>query len=149
MPDKFEGGTPNIPGIFGLNAALKYLKEKGLSNIKDNEMKLTKLFLDNIKDIKEFKVLGLPSAENRTSVVSIDFSKGDNGQISHILSKKYGISVRCGLHCSPSAHKTLGTFPNGTVRFAFGIFNTEDDVLYAVNAIKEVIASSDNNTLCF
>lgn len=149
MPDKFEGGTPNIPGIFGLNAALKYLKEKGLSSIKDHEMKLTKLFLDNIKDIKEIKVLGLPSAENRTSVVSIDFHKGDNGQISHMLFKNHGISVRCGLHCAPSAHKTLGSFPNGTVRFAFGSFNTEDDVLYAVNAIKEVIASSDNNTLWF
>lgn len=149
MPDKFEGGTLNIPGIFGLNAALKYLKEKGLSSIKDHEMKLTKLFLDNIKDIKEIKVLGLPSAENRISVVSIDFPKGDNGQISHMLSKNHGISVRCGLHCAPSAHKTLGSFPNGTVRFAFGSFNTEDDVLYAVNAIKEVIASSDNNTLWF
>ncbi|MEW8995873.1 aminotransferase class V-fold PLP-dependent enzyme [Clostridium sp.] len=149
MPDKFEGGTPNIPGIFGLNAALKYLTEKGISNIRDHEIKLIKLFLDNIRYIKEIKVLGLPSAENRTSVVSIDFSTVDNGEISYMLSKNYGISVRCGLHCAPSAHKTIGTFPNGTVRFSFGPFNTEEDVLYAVNAIKEVIASLDNNNICF
>lgn len=149
MPDKFEGGTLNIPGIFGLNAALKYLKEKGINNIRDHEMNLTKLFLDNIKDVKGLKILGLPSSENRTSVVSIDFSNGDNGEISHILSKNYGISVRCGLHCAPSAHKTLDTFPNGTVRFAFGVFNTEDDVLYAANAIKEVIISLYNDGIRF
>ncbi|MEG1255598.1 aminotransferase class V-fold PLP-dependent enzyme [Clostridium sp.] len=139
MPDKFEGGTPNIPGIFGLNASLKYLKEKGINNIREHEMKLTKLFLDKIKDIKEIKILGLPSVENRTSVVSIDFPEGDNGEISYLLSKNYGISVRCGLHCAPSAHKTLGTFPNGTVRFGFGCFNTENDVLYAANAIKDIL----------
>jgi cysteine desulfurase family protein len=149
MPDKFEGGTLNVPGIFGLNAALKYLKEKGINNIRDHEMNLTKLFLDNIKDVKGLKILGLPSSENRTSVVSIDFSNGDNGEISYILSKNYGISVRCGLHCAPLAHKTLNTFPNGTVRFAFGVFNTEDDVMYAANAIKEVIVSLYNNGIHF
>jgi len=149
MPDKFEGGTINIPGIFGLNASLKYLNEKGINNIRKHEMRLTKLFLDNIKGIEDIKAFGLPSVENRTPVVSIDFPRGDNGEISYILSKNYGISVRCGLHCAPSAHKTIGTYPNGTVRFSFGPFNTEEDILYTINAIKEVIISLDNAGICF
>ncbi len=139
MPDKFEAGTLNIPGIFGLNAALKYLKERGINNIRDHEIKLTELFLDNLKIFDEIKILGSLSAENKTAVVSVDFTQEDNGEVAHMLSKDYGISVRCGLHCAPSAHKTLGTFPNGTVRFSFGAFNTEGDVIYAINSIKEII----------
>ncbi len=141
MPDKFEAGTLNIPGIFGLNAALKYLKERGINNIRDHEMKLTQLFLNSLNSIDEIKILGSLSAENKTAVVSVDFIYGDNGEVAHMLSKDYGISVRCGLHCAPSAHKTLGTFPKGTVRFSFGAFNTEADIIYAVNSIKEIINS--------
>ena len=146
MPDKFEGGTPNIPGIYGLNAALKYLKSIGIQNIHSHELKLTKEFIEGILSIDKVKVIGNLSCENRTSVVSLDFPDNDNGEISYLLSKNYGISTRCGLHCAPSAHKTLGTFPNGTVRFSFGPFNTSDDVKYTISSIKKVLSTINFNS---
>lgn len=146
MPDKFEGGTPNIPGIFGLNAALKYLKSIGTENIQCHELKLTKEFIEGILSIDKVKVIGSTSCKNRTSVVSLDFPDNDNGEISYLLSKNFGISTRCGLHCAPSAHKTLGTFPNGTVRFSFGPFNTSDDVKYTISSIKKVLSKTNFNS---
>lgn len=146
MPDKFEGGTLNIPGIYGLNAALKYLKSIGIQNIHSHELKLTKEFIEGILSIDKVKVIGSTECENRTSVVSLDFSDNDNGEISYLLSKNYGISTRCGLHCAPSAHKTLGTFPNGTVRFSFGPFNTSDDVEYTISSIKKVLSDINFNS---
>lgn len=141
MPDKFEGGTPNIPGIFGLNAGIKYINSIGLANIKKHEEHLTQLFINRALKIPEAMVIGSLSAKDRTAVVSLDFPNYDNGEIAYYLDKDYGISVRCGLHCAPLAHKTLGTFPNGTVRFSFGIFNTEDDINYAIDSLKKIIAN--------
>lgn len=139
MPDKFEGGTLNIPGIYGLNAGIKYINKIGINNIRTHEEHLTQLFINECCKIKNVHIIGSLSSKDRTSVVSLDFPNHDNGEISYKLDKHYGISVRCGLHCAPLAHKTLGTFPNGTVRFSFGIFNTEDDIYYAVNSIKKII----------
>lgn len=139
MPDKFEGGTPNVPGIFGLNASLKFILETGIDKIHEKELYLTEEFLKGVSSIKEAKIAGLKGTENRVAVVSLDFSPLDNAVISYFLEKNYGIMTRCGLHCAPSAHKTLGTFPHGTVRFSFGYFNTIEDVNTAIKAIKEVL----------
>lgn len=141
MPDKFESGTLNIPGIYGLNAGIKYINSIGINKIKKHEEVLTEKFISEILKVKEAKIIGLLSSNDRTSVVSLDFPSYDNAEISYLLDKNYGISVRCGLHCSPLAHKTLGTFPNGTIRFSFGIFNTLEDVTYAIDSIKKVIRS--------
>lgn len=141
MPDKFEAGTPNIPGIFGLNASLKYLLSTGINHIREKELYLTELFIKEIKNMPLIKLIGLPTIKGRTAVVSIDFTPGDldNGIISHHLSKDYSIMTRCGLHCAPSAHKTLGTFPSGTVRFSFSHSNSEEEVLYTIDAINKCI----------
>lgn len=138
MPDKFESGTPNIIGIFGLNAALKYIKEVGVKFIYNKEMNITKKFIDGIIKIDKNLIVGKLDLENRTSVVSLDFKDLDNGIVCHCLEKNYGIATRSGLHCAPSAHKTLGTFPNGTVRFSFGHFNTEEEIDYIVKSIGEI-----------
>lgn len=140
MPDKFEGGTPNVPGIYGLNAGIKYINSIGIDQIQKREEFLTKLFIDNAMEIPEATIVGLTSSTGRTAVVSLDFKNYDNGEIAYYLDKDYGISVRCGLHCAPLAHKTLNTFPDGTVRFSFGIFNTKNDIDYAIDSIKKVIA---------
>lgn len=139
MPDKFESGTSNIPGIYGLNAALKYIQAEGIENIRNKELSLTKLFLEKVSRIEEIQIIGHKSIENRTPVVSLNFTGNDNGEVSYLLSKDYGISTRCGLHCAPSAHKTLGTFPHGTVRFSFSSFNTEEEVNYTVDAIESIL----------
>ena len=140
LPDKFESGTQNIPGIFGLHAALKYLEETGIQNIHQHEMKLCAEFIEKIDQLGEdIRIAGKRSMENRCPVVSLDFVKEDNAEVSFILDSEYGISTRCGMHCAPNAHKTLGTYPQGTVRFAFGFKNTEEDVEYAVNSIKAIL----------
>ncbi|MEA4847022.1 MAG: aminotransferase class V-fold PLP-dependent enzyme [Clostridiaceae bacterium] len=138
LPDKFEAGTPNIPGIFGLNAALKYLLSIGVESILAYEMKLTGAFINEISNIEDVMLAGIRGTGSRTAVVSLDFKGRDNAEISYRLDKEYGIATRCGLHCAPSAHKTLGTFPQGTVRFSFSHFNTMEEINYAVDAINKI-----------
>lgn len=138
LPDKFEAGTPNVPGIFGLNASLKYLESIGIENVWSGEMRLTGAFINEISNMKDIKLTGLNDIMGRTSAVSLDFQGRDNAEIAYELDKEYGIMTRCGLHCAPSAHKTLGTFPQGTVRFSFSHFNTMEEVKYTVDAINKI-----------
>ena len=84
------------------------------------------------------RVAGPGDVEQQVGVVSLDFTNGDNAEIAYRLEQDFGIMTRCGLHCAPNAHKTLGTFPQGTVRFSFGYATTEEEIQYAVNAIKQM-----------
>lgn len=139
LPDKFEAGTPNLPGIFGLNTALKYLEEVGLNNIYARELELTEAFIKGVSGMKAVRLAGLQDTKGRTAVVSLDFTERDNAEISYLLDSQYGIATRCGLHCAPSAHKTLETFPQGTVRFSFSHFNTMEEIAYALDAINKIL----------
>lgn len=139
LPDKFEAGTPNIPGIFGLNAALRYIESIGIESIWAAEMRLTGAFINEVSNMKDVRLAGIEDIIGRTAVVSLDFPGRDNAEIAYELDKDYGIMTRCGLHCAPSAHKTLGTFPQGTVRFSFSHFNTMEEVRYVVDAISKII----------
>ena len=102
-------------------------------------MELTAIFLAGIHSLKHIKIIGPQDLKNRIAVVSLDFPDRDNGEIAYILDKDYGIMTRSGLHCAPSAHQTLGTFPQGTVRFSFTHFNTKAEVNYALQAIAKII----------
>lgn len=138
LPDRFEAGTMNLPGIAGLHAALGFLQETGLDTIRAHELGLTKRFLDGIAPLAEegrLRLIGLPGTENRTGVVSLQTPKHELAEIAAALDERFGISTRVGLHCAPAAHKTLRTFPTGTIRFSFGLFNTEEDVDCAVSAL--------------
>ena len=143
MPDRFEPGTMNLPGIFGLHAALSWLKGIGTENIHNKEKRLAQLFLKKIKELdqhgEKIRLIGKESQEGRTAVVSIQTPGRDVSEIAWLLDKNYGIMTRVGLHCAPSAHKTLHTYPTGTVRFSFGYFNTEEEVLLAVKALEELL----------
>ena len=145
MPDRFEPGTMNLPGIFGLHAALEWLNDTGIESIHNKEIKLTELFLQKIREIdsdgEKIKVIGKTSVDGRTSVVSIQTPGRDVSDIAYLLDKNYGIMTRVGLHCAPNAHKTLDTYPTGTVRFSFGYFTTEEEVLFAVKALEELLWS--------
>ncbi|WP_202709929.1 aminotransferase class V-fold PLP-dependent enzyme [Sporosalibacterium faouarense] len=138
MPDKFEPGTMNLPGIFGLHRALKYISEIGIENIRNEELSLASRFLEGVLNMKNISIAGLSTIQGRTAVVSLDFGKKDNGEVSYLLDKDYGIMTRCGLHCAPSAHKTLGTFPHGTVRFSFSHYNTDKEVNYVLESIHKI-----------
>ena len=138
MPDKFEAGTLNIPGIYGLNASLKYLLKNGVKNIREKEIYLLSRFIDGILNIENIKLIGKTATLDRTGILSINFINNDNGIVSHELGKEYGIMTRSGMHCAPSAHKTLGTFPKGTVRFSVSHFTTMEEVDYAIDCINKI-----------
>ena len=139
LPDRFESGTLNLPGIIGLHQALVYLKEAGIDNMRKEKMEITKYFLDQVKEIDGVKVAGKKTVEGRLGVVSIDFEGFDNSIVSFYLSSKYKIMTRVGMHCAPRAHKTLKTFPQGTVRFSFSHFNTKEEVDVCIDAIKTIL----------
>jgi cysteine desulfurase family protein len=138
MPDKFEAGTLNVPGIYGLNSSLKYIQKVGIRAIYEKEMGLMELFLEKLKNMNHIELIGKKGIEGRTGIVSIKFKTKDNAEMAHRLSSEFGILTRSGMHCAPYAHKTLGTFPNGTVRFGLSHFLEEADILYAVDKINNL-----------
>lgn len=138
MPDKFESGTQNIVGIYGLNTSLKYINDVGIQNIYNHEMELVKRFLGTF-DVDEVKIIGSKQLKNRTGVISLDFKTMDNADVAYRLEKEYNIATRVGMHCAPSAHKTLDTFPKGTVRVSFSYFTKEEEIDYLIEALKNII----------
>ena len=119
MPDKFEERTP--------------------AEIRKHELELAAKFIDGLQSDTNIRIVGIRGRENRVGTVSLDFLEEDNADIAYRLDAEYGIMTRCGLHCAPLAHQTFGTFPQGTVRFAFGYQNTREDVNYALKAIHEMV----------
>ena len=139
LPDKFEAGTLNLPGIVGLNKALEFINKVGIDTIREKEKALTYKFINGLKDIKGISIIGPKDINKRAGVVSIDFIDKDNSDMAFRLDDEYKIMTRCGLHCAPLAHMSYETFPKGTVRFSFGYFNTEDEVEKVVEAISNLI----------
>jgi cysteine desulfurase family protein len=137
MPDRFESGTINLPGIFGLHAALSFILSRGVDSLEKHDRILTERFLAGVASLP-LRVAGPGNSREQLGVVSLDFPERDNGEIAYRLEQDYGIMTRVGLHCAPNAHKTLGTFPQGTVRFSFGYATTEEEIDYAVNAVREL-----------
>ncbi|MBF8983310.1 aminotransferase class V-fold PLP-dependent enzyme [Lutibacter sp. B2] len=145
MPDKFEAGTMNIPGIYGLNTSLKYILDLGTPSIREKELYLLSKFIQEIKNMDQVKIIGKQETHGRTGLVSLAFPSYDHAQISYMLYKDFGIMTRCGLHCAPFAHKTLNTFPDGTVRFSFSHFNTVEEINYTIDCIHKIIKNLPPN----
>lgn len=140
MPDRFEPGTPNLPGIYGWAAALSFLRDLTVAAVEAHDKELSARFLAGLEQIPGAVLLGPKGVQGRVGVFSLDFPGRDNGEVAFQLEDQFGILTRCGLHCAPSAHRTLGTFPRGTVRFSFGWFTTEEDVDRTLAAIAAVSA---------
>lgn len=138
MPDRFESGTPNMPGVYGWEAALGWLENTGIETLENHEKTLSKRFLEGIYGLKNVKLYGATVPEGRTGVFSVGFLNCDNAEAAWRLEREFGILTRCGLHCAPSAHKTLGSFPEGSVRFSTGWANTEADIDAALSAIAAI-----------
>ena len=142
MPDKFEAGTLNLPGIMGLAAGVRWLHERGLDNIRNHELALTEQLLAGLLALEQqglLRVVGRKDITRRTSVVSIADTTLDIAMVAHKLAAEYGIATRVGLHCAPNAHKTLGTYPTGTLRFSMGWHNSAADIATALAALEEVL----------
>lgn len=136
LPDRFESGTPNLPGIYGWSASMDYVNKTGLSSLRAHELALTKRFLDGLRGLPHLRLAGTWEPDARVGVISVDFLAMDNAEAADRLEREFGILTRCGLHCAPSAHKTLGTFPQGTVRFSLGYRTTPEDVDAALAALS-------------
>lgn len=139
LPDKFQPGTLNIPGIIGMKHSIGFIEQEGLIGIIQHKKYITDAFIENICNMKGVELVGPASGSGRCSVVSLSFSGMDNAEAAFTLESEFGIMTRCGLHCAPHAHKTLGTFPQGTVRFSFGYFNTMEDISYVTDSIRKIL----------
>ncbi len=140
VPDRYESGTPTTAGIVGLGEGVGFILERGTAAIRGHEEELTGMLLQGFSQIKGVKIYGPANPRLQAGVVSINIGDGDSGEISYILDRSYGIATRSGLHCSPLAHRTIGTFDQGTVRFSIGYFNTREDIEAAVRAVEEIAA---------
>ncbi|PWJ51526.1 aminotransferase class V-fold PLP-dependent enzyme [Faecalicatena contorta] len=139
LPDKYESGTMNLPGIIGLHAALSHIERLGLAHIHAKKMDLTRHFLEGVKELPNVRIAGRQDLQNRLAVVSLDFLALDNAIAAFELEQRYGIMTRVGLHCSPLAHKSLGTFPQGTVRFSFSASNTAEEIELCISGLKALL----------
>ncbi len=140
MPDRFESGTPNLAGIYGLYAALVQLKNGKVASRRARETVLLQQFISGLDQIDGIRQLGTRDLSRRVGVISIDCTaKMDNAEVADALSSKYSVLTRCGLHCAPNAHKTYGTFPQGTVRFSFNSSNTADEIDFALDALRKIL----------
>ncbi|MGN0423615.1 MAG: aminotransferase class V-fold PLP-dependent enzyme [Lachnospiraceae bacterium] len=140
LPDKYESGTMNLPGIIGLHAALSYIEETGIMTIHRKKLELTQYFLENVKEFSNIRIVGKEGMKDRVAVVSLDFVQEDNAVIAFELEQNYGIMTRVGLHCAPIAHRTLHTYPQGTVRFAFSASNTRGEIDQCIEGFREILS---------
>jgi len=142
MPDRFESGTLNTPGIAGLLAGVKFILEIGRDNICQHEQKLTRMLLDGLQAIKKVKIYGSVSERERTAVVAFNIEGMDCGLLSMQLDYEYGIITRSGLHCTPLAHQTMGTLQTGSCRLSPGYFSTENDMDNVLQAVHNIARQS-------
>ena len=142
LPDKFESGTLNTPGFAGLSAGIDFIIKKGIDNIINYEKQLIKYLTEKLMEIHEIKVYA--PFVNRVATLSFNINGAQPSDIADYMDKKYSICVRSGLHCAPEAHKTINTFPYGTVRFSLSYFNTQKEIDISINALKSFIMKNKN-----
>lgn len=138
MPTALEAGTLNGHGIAGLGAAVKYLEETGIDQIREKELQYMWQFYHGVKKIPNVKIYGDFSTERRCPIVTLNIGEYDSSEVSDELLMTYGISTRPGAHCAPLMHEAFGTVEQGAVRFSFSHYNTEEEVETAIQAIREL-----------
>ena len=135
LPDLCESGTPNAVGLAGLSAGVRWVLAEGVEKIRAHELALTGQLLAGLAAIPGVTVYGTRDAQRQTATVSFNIAGMQPSEVGLRLDDEYEIMCRVGLHCSPAAHRTLGTFPSGTVRFGLGAFNTAEEVAAALDAV--------------
>ncbi len=140
LPDRFEAGTLNVAGIVGLGAAVEFILEKGVGQIREHEKALTAYALEQLCQVPGLTLYGPLNAEERVGVFSINLEDIAPEELAYVLDEAYGIMVRAGLHCAPQAHRCIGTVQRGTVRISPGYFNTKEEIEALSVALKEIIS---------
>lgn len=142
LPDKFECGTQNLPGIVGLTEGIKYINSIGLNEVSSHNREIINYLMDGLLNINGINVYGDLSCNNLTTCTSINLNSLDCSELAYYLESN-GIKTRSGLHCAPLAHQTIGTYPNGTVRLSISYFTTKAEIDYTLNILNNI--SKDNN----
>ncbi len=142
LPDRFESGTPNAIGLAGLAAGIRFVLDSGVDRIRAREVRLTRQFLEGMAGIPGTMVYGPLEARQRTAVVSFNGQGISPSDLAFELDEQFAILSRPGLHCAPAAHRTIGTFPEGTVRFSFGFYTTEDEIKRGVEAVARLTSTN-------
>jgi cysteine desulfurase family protein len=138
-PDRYEAGTPNTVGIAGLGAGVKYVLDETVEKIQAKEEKQMIRLLQELNSLKDVEVLGPKIGEKRTNLVSFYHNHIDPAEMAFILDQSFQIAVRAGYHCTPLAHQTAGTINKGAVRASISFFTTDEDILYFIDAIKQIV----------
>lgn len=144
MPDRYEAGTPNTARFAGLRAGVEFVLSRGLDEIKSKEENLTKVFIEGIGNLPGITLYGQTSVDQRIPVVSFNIDGMDPAAVAWEIDERFKIMSRSGLQCAPAAHKTIGTYPVGTVRFSFSYFNTEEQVIQSIEALEQISRERKN-----
>jgi len=142
LPDRYEAGTLNTPGIAGLAAGVRFIMDEGLERIREHETALIGALVWGLGSIDGVSVYGVSDPAMRASAVSFNVSGIDPAELGNRLDSEFGIAVRVGIHCAPDAHRTMGSFPRGAVRMSPGYFNTPADIEAAVDAVRKISAAA-------
>jgi cysteine desulfurase family protein len=140
LPDRCESGTPNTVGLAGLRAGVEFVLGEGVDAIRAHEVDLTRRLIVGLSEIPGVTVYGPHDTELQTATVSFNVEGLEPSEVGLMLDEGYGVMSRVGLHCAPAAHRTIGTFPVGTVRFGLSHFNTMEEVDAAVRGVREIAA---------
>ena len=138
LPDRYESGTVNTVGIAGLGAGVQFILETGVETICAREQGLVARLLQGLAAIEGVRLYGPPPGEHRAAVVSFNIGQWDPNDAAAVLDESFGIACRPGLHCAPLAHETLGTLPNGTIRFSPGYFTPDEEIDTALAAVRRL-----------
>jgi len=139
LPDRYESGTINSVGISGLGAGLRYILSEGLERISAHGQYLIDRLIEGLANVPKVRLYG--GAKDRSKqapIVSLNIEGYEPGEVGAILDQTFDVKVRTGLHCAPGAHRTLGTFPLGTVRLSLGYFNTKEEIDLTVHALEKI-----------
>ncbi|MBE3581261.1 MAG: aminotransferase class V-fold PLP-dependent enzyme [Thermoanaerobacteraceae bacterium] len=138
LPERYEAGTQNVAGLAGLKAAVEFLLETGVENIRKKEMELLGYLQEGLRGIPGLEIYGPRDVNAKVGVISFNLASAGAGEVAYVLDEVYGIVVRSGLHCAPCAHRTIGTLDRGAVRVSLGYFNTRDDVDTLLAALRDI-----------
>jgi cysteine desulfurase family protein len=139
LPDRFESGTPNSVGIAGLLAGIQFVLEKGIEQIRNYEISLIQKLIDGLKEFPQIRLYGPEYGLDRTATLSFNVAHLSPSEVAFRLEREFGILCRPGLQCAPAAHRTIGTFPEGTVRFSLSYLNNEEHVDQALQAVSHLV----------
>jgi cysteine desulfurase family protein len=138
MPDRLESGTQNACGIAGLKAGVDFILVEGVGKVRSHEMDLTARMIEGLSAIDGVVIYGPRDPEKQVANVAFNIAGREPSEVGNLLDREHNIAVRVGLHCSPAAHETLGTFPRGTVRASAGYLNTQDDIDALIEAVRQI-----------